>query len=269
MKKLMGMVLAVLLMLGAAYAEETPPTMILDIDGITETPAAATYSWTYPSGNQAEWKGVEACGMGPTEPAVWETLEHVLLMEDRTCQVIWVGTPPDELTVFSWDAAVFFDQEHMDDYQENAEIVTSGRITLRPDRVYDFQARWAENDTQGYGLAHYYLVTEKLIMEDGPGSVMVGGWTPAEDPTVTAERKALFDQGTAALTGASFKPVAYLGSQLVAGMNHAFLCEQVTAYPGAAETEVSYAMVYLYQDLQGNVSVLSIADIDVGSLCEY
>ena len=80
---------------------------------------------------------------------------------------------------------------------------------------------------------------------------------------------AVFERGTATLTGVSYKPIAYLGSQIAAGINHAFLCQSVTAYPGSLETEPAYAVVYLYQDLQGNVSILSIADFDIGSMCIY
>jgi len=268
-KILAALILSVLLLPGIAYAAETPPAVILDSNGITETPVAADYSWTYPAGAQDERTGVEACGMGPTDPAVSDSFDHVLLTEDRAYSVIWVGTPPDELTVYSWDTAVFSDQEHIDDYRENAEIVFQGKITLKPDRVYDFEAKWFENGDLGYGSVHYYLVTEKLIMEDGPGSVMVGGWTPSEDPSVTEERLALFEKGIATLTGASYQPVAYLGSQVVAGTNHAFLCRSVTAYPGSLEVAPAYAVVYLYQDLQGNVSILSIGDFDIGSLCTY
>ena len=96
-----------------------------------------------------------------------------------------------------------------------------------------------------------------------------GGWTPSADPAVTEELKALFEKGTETLTGASYVPVAYLGSQVVAGTNHAFLCQAVTAYPGSLETAPAYAMVYLYEDLSGNVSILSIGDFDIGSLCTY
>ena len=101
---------------------------------------------------------------------------------------------------------------------------------------------------------------------EGP---LEGGWAPSADPAVTEELKALFDKGTEPLTGASYIPVAYLGSQVVAGINHAFLCQAVTAYPGSLETAPAYAMVYLYEDLDGNVSILSIADFDIGSLCTY
>ena len=98
---------------------------------------------------------------------------------------------------------------------------------------------------------------------------LAGGWTPSEDPAVTEERMEIFNKGTEALTGVSYIPVAYLGSQVVAGTNHAFLCQAVTAYPGSLETAPAYAMVYLYEDLSGNVTVLSIADFDIGSLCTY
>ena len=115
------------------------------------------------------------------------------------------------------------------------------------------------------------LILSLLLMvsaaaAEGP---MTGGWTPSEDPTVTEELKALFDKGTETLTGAGYIPVAFLGTQVVAGTNYAFLCQMVTAYPGSLETAPGYAMVYLYQDLAGNVTVLSIADFAVGSLCTY
>ena len=98
---------------------------------------------------------------------------------------------------------------------------------------------------------------------------VTGGWAPSADPAVTEELKTLFEKGTETLTGASYVPVAYLGSQVVAGTNHAFLCQAVTAYPGSLETAPAYAMVYLYEDLSGNVSILSIGDFDIGSLCTY
>ena len=113
------------------------------------------------------------------------------------------------------------------------------------------------------------LLVMLMMFTAASAETLSGGWTASDDPTVTEELKALFEKGTETLTGASYIPVAYLGSQVVAGTNHAFLCQQVTAYPGSLETAPAYAMVYLYQDLSGNVSILSIADFDVGSLCTY
>ena len=96
-----------------------------------------------------------------------------------------------------------------------------------------------------------------------------GGWTPSSDPAVTEDLQALFEKGTETLTGVDYVPVAYLGSQVVAGTNHAFLCQAVTVYPGSQDIDPAYAMVYLYEGLDGQVSILSIADFDIGSLCTY
>ena len=277
--KILAVILTVALLLGGmAFAEETkaekPPVLTLERDGIVERPAFGNYSWSWPTGNGDEWTGIEACGMAPTDPMVPSVFDHILIFEETEYTLCWDGTPPDELIVFSWDSAVFGDQEHIDDYQKNPEIILrsgEGKITLKPDRVYDFQAKWTEDkgSLQPYGNANYYIVTEQLVMLDGPDSIRVGGWEPSADPAVTEELQAVFEKGMSTLTGTSLTPVAYLGSQLVAGRNHAFLCQVGTAYPGTLDADPAYAIAYLYEDLQGNVSILNIEDFDIGSLCTY
>ncbi len=98
------------------------------------------------------------------------------------------------------------------------------------------------------------------------GGVMTGGWSAAADPAVTEEIRALLDKGIGNLIGVEYEPVAYLGTQVVAGTNHAILClAQVMNGTG----QHSWKIVYLYEDLQGSVSVLNIADFDIGALCTY
>ena len=98
------------------------------------------------------------------------------------------------------------------------------------------------------------------------GEGLVGGWQTAEDSTVTEELQAIFDKGMEGLVGVGYTPVAYLGSQVVAGTNHAFLCRAVTVVPDAVPR---WTIVFLYEDLQGNVSLMNIADFDFGALCTY
>lgn len=93
-----------------------------------------------------------------------------------------------------------------------------------------------------------------------------GGWTPAEDYAVTEEIKLLLNKAMDGMSGVGYTPVAYLGSQVVAGTNHAILCQAAVVYPGA---KPYWVIVYLYEDLSGNVSILNIADLDVGALCTY
>ena len=117
-------------------------------------------------------------------------------------------------------------------------------------------------------LATVLICAASAAAAEGP---MTGGWTPSADPAVTEERNAVFAKGTETLTGMDYVPLVYLGSQVVAGTNHAFLCQAATAYPGTEGIEAvpAYAIVYLYEDLQGNVSILNIANLDVGALCTY
>ena len=109
------------------------------------------------------------------------------------------------------------------------------------------------------------LLMGSALAEDVPGTLM-GGWAAAEDPTITDEVRALFDKAMEGLVGVDYVPVAYLGSQVVAGTNHAILCQGTVVYPGA---QPAWKIVFLYENLEGGVEILNIADFDFGSLCTY
>lgn len=112
-------------------------------------------------------------------------------------------------------------------------------------------------------VALMLMISMTAALAEAP---VMGGWTPSADPAVTEEVKAVFDKGMEKLLGVSYVPVAFLGTQVVAGTNYCFLAQATVIYPDAQPT---YVMVYLYQDLQGNVSVLHIANLDIGALCQY
>ena len=93
--------------------------------------------------------------------------------------------------------------------------------------------------------------------EEAGGQVAVtGGWQAAEDTAVTESQKALFEK----LVGVKYEPVAYLASQVVSGKNHCFLAKATVVRPGA---EPHYTLVYIYDDLQNNLEILSVKDIDL------
>ncbi len=98
-----------------------------------------------------------------------------------------------------------------------------------------------------------------LLMYAASASAMaeplVGGWTVPESSAITPELQEIFDSALEGLVGVSYKPVALLGTQVVAGMNYRFLCEADVLYP---HTEPYYATVTVYRDLQGNAIVTSI-----------
>ena len=95
---------------------------------------------------------------------------------------------------------------------------------------------------------------------------LAGGWSIAESQALTEETLAVFEKGMEGLLGVDYVPVAYLGSQAVAGLNHCFLCVATTVYPGA---EPSYALAYMYQDLSGEVKLMNVVRFDFGAYCEY
>ena len=88
----------------------------------------------------------------------------------------------------------------------------------------------------------------------------VGGWTIAEDTELTDDQRSLFEKALEGLVGVGYEPVAYLGSQVVAGLNHCFLCKATVVYPGA---EPAYKLVYIYESLDGNASLTDVADLDI------
>ena len=99
---------------------------------------------------------------------------------------------------------------------------------------------------------------EGETIEVDPGAALAGGWAAAEEPAVTDERLALFDKAMAGLVGVDYTPLVYLGSQVVAGRNHAFLCQAQVVYPDA---QPYFAIVYIYEALDGACEILSIAPI--------
>ena len=88
---------------------------------------------------------------------------------------------------------------------------------------------------------------------------LVGGWTRPESTAISEEAKAVFEKGMEGFVGVDYHPVALLGTQVVAGRNYCFLCEATVVYPGA---ETGYALVYLYEDLKGNVEITDIVNLE-------
>ncbi len=97
--------------------------------------------------------------------------------------------------------------------------------------------------------------TEGAASSESEESTTTGGWTKAEDPVVTDEIKALVEKATGGMTGAAYSPVAYIGSQVVSGTNHAILCKCTPVTPDAVPT---YAIVVIYEDLEGNAEVTEV-----------
>ena len=126
----------------------------------------------------------------------------------------------------------------------------------------------------GYALVYIYekldggceiLNIQKIMLPSTkdaypPEAELPGGWNPAEDTSVTSDIEAVLKKASETLTGAEFEPVAYLGSQVVAGTNHAIFCKQTPSIPSP---DAGYSIVYIYEDLKGNCEITKIDDLTI------
>lgn len=89
---------------------------------------------------------------------------------------------------------------------------------------------------------------------------MEGGWNNV--PCVAAElpedAQAAFDKALDGLVGAKYTPAALLSTQVVAGMNYCILCQITPVVPDATPT---WALVYIYADLQGNAEITNVYEL--------
>ena len=68
------------------------------------------------------------------------------------------------------------------------------------------------------------------------------------------ELKTIVEKAEKQLIGVSYTPVAYIGHQLVRGVNHYFICQAKPIYPGA----IPYAVMMCVNLFENEVTVVSI-----------
>ena len=91
---------------------------------------------------------------------------------------------------------------------------------------------------------------------------VTGGWEVPEDYTkaeLPDQVKAAFEKGIEQVGGSTFTPMAYLGSQVVAGTNYAVLVEGELA---SQEPVNNIQVAVVYEDLDGNVELTNICTLD-------
>ena len=101
-----------------------------------------------------------------------------------------------------------------------------------------------------------FLKDERLVLPgtENADDNMVGSWAYAESTEITPEIEAVMAKATETITGETYEPVVYVGSQVVAGTNHAILCKATPSTSGL-DTPASYVLLYIYEDLEGNCSI--------------
>lgn len=89
-----------------------------------------------------------------------------------------------------------------------------------------------------------------------------------EDVKTAFDKAITFDKALESLEGADYEPVAYLGSQTVAGINYMALMRVTAVTP---ETLPEYDLVTVYQDLDGNAEITDMQTVTIDAedaVCE-
>lgn len=105
------------------------------------------------------------------------------------------------------------------------------------------------------------------LAEDTAAESLVGGWTVnAENVAeIPQDVQDALSKAAEELIGCAYEPVALLASQVVAGTNYCLLCRLT---PVAPDAESSFALVYLYVDLENNASITRTVNIEFDATAE-
>ena len=133
-----------------------------------------------------------------------------------------------------------------------------GQLTGGEDQMHESDAQLTDGETQLTESEAQMAEPETQLSEAGPR--MVGGWTivPHEAEELPEHAQAAFDKATEDLDGAEYTPVALMATQVVAGMNYCILCQITPVVPDA---EPTWALVYIYADLQGNAEIMNVYEL--------
>ena len=101
-----------------------------------------------------------------------------------------------------------------------------------------------------------------------PASEILGGWETNSDytPVLTDEEKEIYEEGVKGLDGLSYEPVTVLATQVVSGMNYAFLVYgNDTEAKASGESEL-YAIAIVWKDSKGTSTLMNLTKINPADL---
>lgn len=123
---------------------------------------SGNYEWNVMEGGEV--RSMVACGSHPLDAVMERTERLKVLRYQRMDEVLYVlgcVMLPDRLTLVCWDISALGDVEA--EAEETRTYEKDSFIYLKPDKVYEITAVWADEqmENRGYsGLASYALVTE-------------------------------------------------------------------------------------------------------------
>ena len=127
---------------------------------------------------------------------------------------------------------------------------------------WDGEAYQFSGDYNGMTVTLHMPIEQEKSTVPAAG-VLSGGWAVAEEPAVTEDISNLFfralDSYQIGTITVAYTPVTLLGTQVVAGTNYAVLSKA-----SEINQDSKWVIIYLYQDPEGNATVLNVADVELG-----
>ena len=90
--------------------------------------------------------------------------------------------------------------------------------------------------------------------------MLLGGWNLDEVKGCNLPQKvqSAFTAVTGDMTGADYEPIAYLGSQIVNGINYRILCKRRLVIPNS---DVQIVKMIIHDETDGSVRLVSVSGL--------
>lgn len=90
--------------------------------------------------------------------------------------------------------------------------------------------------------------------------MVLGGWNLDDVKGCNLPQKvqSAFTAVTGDMTGADYEPVAYLGSQIVNGINYRILCKRRLVIPNS---DVQIVKMIIHEETDGSVRLISVSGL--------
>lgn len=187
-----------------------------------------------------------------------------------------VGAPiPDEVRTAFDKAAEGFDDMNLEPVAFLSSQVVAGMnyavlsktVPTAPDSVASLKIAIIYSKLDG--TAEILSVSDFSVADFNTGEInqaeneiLAGGWQTADTPALELpkEAKEAFDSACAGFDVYKIEPLAYIGSQVVAGINMAYVVRMTSADTEGTST---LGVATLYRNLSGNADFTAILPLDI------
>lgn len=107
-----------------------------------------------------------------------------------------------------------------------------------------------------------FMGDKNVTLTGTDGEQKPGGWAYTKDPTVTADIQKIVEKASQTRLGANYEAIAYLGSQVVAGTNHAILVKSTPVIKDSKGAG-SFLIITVYENLDGKCEITDTKDVNL------